>query len=479
MKKQKSSNIGSFSPSLEGGRGEASNRKSLHTGSESPLPRRGLGGGSKINVVTLGCSKNLVDSEVLLNQLSMDGFEVVHDSNDASDIVVINTCGFIHDAKEESVNTILSFVDAKGRGEIEKLYVMGCLSERYKADLEKEVPEVDRFFGKFDMRAIVSELKATYRPEYIYERKITTPSHFAYLKISEGCNRVCAFCAIPGMTGKHKSKSMDDLVKEARYLAKNGVKEILLIAQDLSYYGIDLYGKGMLAELIQKIAEIDGIEWIRLHYLYPTKFPMDILPLFKSVPKLCKYIDIPLQHSANNVLKHMLRHVTTEETEALLQKIKAEVPGIAIRTTMLVGHPGETEEDFEQLKSFVQKHKFDRLGAFTYSHEEGTYGYKTYQDDVPEDVKQARADELMGLQERISAELNAAKVGQFLKVIIDREDDEFFVGRTEFDSPEVDGEVLISKETPLKKGQFCMVEITSAEEFDLYGKVTPAFMLMR
>lgn len=433
----------------------------------------------KINVVTLGCSKNLVDSEVLLNQLSMDGFEVVHDSNDASDIVVINTCGFIHDAKEESVNTILSFVDAKGRGEIEKLYVMGCLSERYKADLEKEVPEVDRFFGKFDMRAIVSELKATYRPEYIYERKITTPSHFAYLKISEGCNRVCAFCAIPGMTGKHKSKSMDDLVKEAKYLANSGVKEILLIAQDLSYYGIDLYGKGMLAELIQKIAEVDGIEWIRLHYLYPTKFPIDILPLFKSVPKLCKYIDIPLQHSANNVLKHMLRHVTTEETEALLQKIKTEVPGIAIRTTMLVGHPGETEEDFEQLKSFVSKHRFDRLGAFTYSHEEGTYGYKTYSDDIPEEVKQARADELMGLQQGISAQLNAAKVGQTLKVIIDREDDEFFVGRTEFDSPEVDGEVLISKEIQLKKGQFCQVEITGAEEFDLYGKVVSEFMLMR
>lgn len=425
----------------------------------------------KINVVTLGCSKNLVDSEVLLNQLSMDGFEVVHDSNDTSDIVVINTCGFIGDAKEESVNTILSFVEAKGRGDIEKLYVMGCLSERYKADLEKEVPEVDRFFGKFDMRAIVSELKATYRPEYIYERKITTPSHFAYLKISEGCNRVCAFCAIPGMTGKHKSKSMDDLVKEAKYLAKSGVKEILLIAQDLSYYGIDLYGKGMLAELIQRIAEVEGIEWIRLHYLYPTKFPLDILPLFKSVPKLCKYIDIPLQHSANNVLKHMLRHVTTEETEALLQKIKAEVPGIAIRTTMLVGHPGETEEDFEQLKSFVSKHRFDRLGAFTYSHEEGTYGYKTYQDDVPEEVKQARADELMGLQERISAELNAEKVGRTLKVIIDREEAEFYIGRTEFDSPEVDGEVFISKEVPLKKGEFCMVEITGAEEFDLYGKV--------
>ena len=413
-----------------------------------------------------------MDSEVLLKQLELDGFEVVHDSNEPdSDIVVINTCGFIADAKEESVNTIMQFVGAKGRGEIEKLYVMGCLSERYKTDLEKEVPEVDKFFGKFDLRALVTELKATYRPEFIYERKITTPSHFAYLKISEGCNRVCAFCAIPGMTGKHRSKSMDDLMKEAKYLAKNGVREILLIAQDLSYYGIDLYGKGMLAELIQKIAEIDGIEWIRLHYLYPTKFPMDILPLFKTVDKLCHYIDIPLQHSANNVLKHMLRHVTTEETEALLKKIKEEVPGITIRTTMLVGHPGETQEDFEQLKSFISKHRFDRLGAFTYSHEEGTYGFKQYEDDVPEEIKQARADEIMGIQQGISAQLNAEKVGRTLKVIIDREDDEFFVGRTEFDSPEVDGEVLIGKETLLKKGQFYQVEITGSEEFDLYGKV--------
>jgi len=426
----------------------------------------------KINVVTLGCSKNLVDSEVLLNQLSMDGFEVVHDSNDAdSDIVVINTCGFIHDAKEESVNTILQFVEAKSRGDIDKLYVMGCLSERYKTDLEKEVPEVDKFFGKFDLKALITELKSTYRPEFIYERKITTPSHFAYLKISEGCNRVCAFCAIPGMTGKHVSKSMDDLVKEAKYLAKKGVREILLIAQDLSYYGIDLYGKGMLGELIQRIAEIDGIEWIRLHYLYPTKFPMDILPLFKSVPKLCKYIDIPLQHSSNNVLKQMLRHVTTEETEALLQKIKEEVPEIAIRTTMLVGHPGETAEDFEQLKDFVKRNRFDRLGAFAYSHEEGTYGYKKYKDDVPEEVKQARVEELMGLQQIISSQLNAAKVGQTLKVIIDREDDEFFVGRTEFDSPEVDGEVLISKDIPLTKGKFYPIKITGSEEFDLYGKV--------
>lgn len=426
----------------------------------------------KINVVTLGCSKNLVDSEVLLNQLSMDGFEVVHDSDQTdSDVVVINTCGFINDAKEESVNTIMQFVDAKGRGDIEKLYVMGCLSERYKSDLEQEVPEVDKFFGKFDLKALVTELKATYRPEFIYERKITTPSHFAYLKISEGCNRVCAFCAIPGMTGSHRSKSMEDLVKEAKYLAKNGVKEILLIAQDLSYYGIDLYGKGMLGELIQRIAEVEGIEWIRLHYLYPTKFPMDILPLFKTVDKLCHYIDIPLQHSSNNVLKRMLRHVTTEETEALLQKIKEEVPGITIRTTMLVGHPGETQEDFEQLKSFISKHQFDRLGAFTYSHEEGTYGYKKYQDDVPEDVKQARADEIMGIQQGISAQLNAGKVGKTLKVIIDREDEEFFVGRTEFDSPEVDGEVLIGKDVPLKKGQFYRVEITGSEEFDLYGKV--------
>lgn len=432
----------------------------------------------KINVVTLGCSKNLVDSEVLLNQLAMDDFEVVHDSNDQSDIVVVNTCGFIGDAKEESVNTILQFVDAKNRGDIDKLYVMGCLSERYKTDLQKEVPEVDRYFGKFDLKALVGELKATYRPEFIYERKITTPSHFAYLKISEGCNRVCAFCAIPGMTGKHQSRSIEDLVKETRYLAKNGVKEILLIAQDLSYYGIDLYGKGMLAELIQKIAGIDGIEWIRLHYLYPTKFPMDILPLFKTVPKLCKYIDIPLQHSSNNVLKHMLRQVTTEETEALLQKIKEEVPGIAIRTTMLVGHPGETDEDFEQLKSFVQKQRFDRLGAFAYSHEEGTYGYKKYEDSIPEETKQARVEEIMGVQQIISSQLNSAKVGQTLKVIIDREDEEFYVGRTEFDSPEVDGEVLISKDVKLQKGQFCQVEITGAEEFDLYGKVSKEYQYL-
>lgn len=426
----------------------------------------------KVNVVTLGCSKNLVDSEVLLSQLEQDGFQVVHDSNDTdSDIVVINTCGFIHDAKEESVNTILQFVDAKSEGMIEKLYVMGCLSERYKEDLEKEVPEVDKYFGKFDLKALVTELKATYRPEYIYQRKITTPSHFAYLKISEGCNRSCAFCAIPMMTGKHRSRSLEELEKEALYLSKKGVREILLIAQDLSFYGIDLYGKSMLSELIERIAKIDGIRWIRLHYLYPTKFPYDILPLFSKIDKLCKYIDIPLQHSANNVLKHMLRHVTTEETEALLTRIREEVPEVAIRTTMLVGHPGETEEDFQQLIQFVQQQRFDRLGVFPYSHEEGTYGANKYEDSIPEETKQARADEIMEIQQQISSELNAARIGKTLTVIIDREEDDFYVGRTEYDSPEVDGEVLIEKIETLKIGEFYSVEITDTNEYDLFGMV--------
>lgn len=426
----------------------------------------------KINVVTLGCSKNLVDSEVLLNQLSKDGFEVVHDSNETdSDIVVINTCGFINDAKEESVNTIMQFVNAKSRGDIEKLYVMGCLSERYKADLEVEVPEVDKFFGKFDLKALVGELKATYRPEFIYERKITTPSHFAYLKISEGCNRVCAFCAIPGMTGKHKSRSIDDLIKEAKYLTKNGVREILLIAQDLSYYGIDLYGKSMLAELIEKIAEIDGVKWIRLHYLYPTKFPLDILPLFNSNEKLCKYIDIPLQHSSDKVLHKMLRHVTNRETLDLLTRIKTEVPGIAIRTTMLVGHPGETDEEFENLKNFVVENKFDRLGVFTYSHEEGTYGHSKYKDEISEEIKQERANQIMEIQQSISSKLNSEKIGKVLTVIVDREENDYYIARTEFDSPEVDGEVLIKKETRLIKGEFYNIEIIGSEEFDLYGKV--------
>lgn len=426
----------------------------------------------RVNVVTMGCSKNLVDSEVLLNQLEKGKFEVMHDSNDVNfDAVFVNTCGFIHDAKEESVNMILDYAEAKKRGDISKLYVMGCLSERYQKDLETEIPEVDRYFGKFDLKAMVDELKVTYQPEYIYERKITTPSHFAYLKISEGCNRSCSFCAIPMMTGRHKSKTIENLVKEARYLAKNGVKEILLIAQDLSYYGIDIYGKNQLAELMNRISEIDGIEWIRLHYLYPTKFPVEILPVMHENPKVCKYLDMPLQHIANPVLKNMMRHVSREETEALIQQIKTEVPGVVLRTTMLVGFPGETEEDFEELKQFIRETKFERLGVFPYSEEEGTYAAKKFNDNVPEGTKQARADEIMEIQQQISAELNRQKIGQTFRVIIDRKEGDFFIGRTEFDSPEVDGEVLITSEKELQKGTMVNVKITGAEDYDLYANI--------
>jgi ribosomal protein S12 methylthiotransferase len=420
----------------------------------------------------MGCSKNLVDSEVLLNQLERGKYEVVHDGSGAGfDAVFVNTCGFIHDAKQESIDMILDYAEAKKRGDIGKLYVMGCLSERYQKDLETEIPEVDRYFGKFDMKAMVDELKVTFQPEYIYERKITTPSHFAYLKISEGCNRSCAFCAIPMMTGKHKSRTIDSLVTEARYLAKKGVKEILLIAQELSYYGIDIYGKSRLVDLVNAISEIDGIEWIRLHYLYPTKFPYDILPVMRENPKVCKYLDMPLQHIANPVLKNMLRHVTREETEALIKRIKEEVPGVAMRTTMLVGFPGETEEDYEELKAFVEETRFDRLGVFPFSNEEGTYAYKHFKDKLSDEEKQERADEIMEIQQQISAELNQEKIGKTFKVIIDRQEGEYFVGRTEYDSPEVDGEVLITSERSLKKGEFVNVKITGAEDYDLFGVV--------
>lgn len=426
----------------------------------------------RINVITMGCSKNLVDSEVLLNQLERGKFEVVHDSNETGfDAVFINTCGFIHDAKVESIDMVLDYAEAKKRGEIEKLYVMGCLSERYQKDLKNELPEVDRFFGKFDMKEMVEELKVTYAPEYIYERKITTPSHYAYLKISEGCNRSCAFCAIPKMTGLHKSRTIESLVMETKYLANKGVKELLLIAQDLSYYGIDLYGKNQLAELIKQISEVEGIEWIRLHYLYPTKFPMEILPVMRENPKVCKYLDLPLQHIANPVLKNMLRHVTREETETLLSKIKEEVPEVVIRTTMLVGFPGESMEEFEELKQFVQESKFERLGVFPYSHEDGTYAAKKFEDNLEEEEKQSRADEIMELQQSISAELNQQKVGKEFKVVVDREEGDFYIGRTEFDSPEVDGEVLISSEKELNPGDFVTVKITGAEDYDLYGMV--------
>lgn len=429
-------------------------------------------GKKRVNVVTMGCSKNLVDSEVLLNQLQRGEFEVVHDSSETGfDAVFVNTCGFIHDAKQESIDMILDYVDAKKRGDIGKLYVMGCLSERYQKDLEKEIPEVDRYFGKFDLKAMVDELQVNYYPEYIYERKITTPSHYAYLKIAEGCNRSCAFCAIPMMTGRHKSRTIESLVKEARYLAKKGVKEILLIAQELSYYGIDIYGKNRLPDLIEQISEIEGIEWIRLHYLYPTKFPYEILPVMRENPKVCKYLDMPLQHIANPVLKNMLRYVTREETEALIKRIKVEVPGVILRTTMLVGFPGETKADFEELKQFITDTKFERLGVFTYSHEKNTYAAKKFQDDISEEVKQARADEIMEIQQQISAELNRQKIGQTYKVIIDRKEDDYYVGRTEYDSPEVDGEVLISSSSELKKGEFYHVKITGAEDYDLYGEV--------
>ncbi|WP_319228204.1 30S ribosomal protein S12 methylthiotransferase RimO [Draconibacterium orientale] len=426
----------------------------------------------RVNVVTMGCSKNLVDSEVLLNQLEKGKFEVLHDSNESNfDAVFVNTCGFIHDAKQESIDMILDYAEAKKRGEIDKLYVMGCLSERYHNELEAELPEVDKYFGKFDMKAMVEELKVTYAPEYIYERKITTPSHFAYLKISEGCNRSCSFCAIPKMTGRHKSRTIESLVKETRYLAKKGVKELLLIAQDLSYYGIDLYGKNQLAELINEVSKVEGIEWIRLHYLYPTKFPMEILPVMRENPKVCKYLDMPLQHISNRVLKNMLRHVTREETEALIAKIKEEVPGVVIRTTMLVGFPGETEEDFEELKEFVQEQKFGRLGVFPYSDEDGTYAAKKFDDNLPEEVKQARADEIMEVQQYISAELNQQKIGKEFDVIIDREESDYYVGRTEFDSPEVDGEVYITTDEELKNGTIVKVKITGAEDYDLYGEL--------
>jgi ribosomal protein S12 methylthiotransferase len=428
----------------------------------------------RVNVVTMGCSKNLVDSEVLLNQLEKGKYEVVHDSSDVGfDAVFVNTCGFIHDARQESVDMILDYVEAKKRGDIGKLYVMGCLSERYQKDLEQEIPEVDRYFGKFDLKAMVDELKVTYQPEYIYERKITTPSHFAYLKIAEGCNRSCSFCAIPMMTGRHKSRTIESLVKEARYLAKKGVREILLIAQELSYYGIDIYGKNQLPELIEQISAIEGIEWIRLHYLYPTRFPFEILPVIRENPKVCKYIDMPLQHIANPVLKNMMRHVTREETESLIRRIKMEVPGVILRTTMLVGFPGETEADFEELRQFIVGVKFERLGVFPYSHEEGTYAYKKFTDNIPDVIKQSRANEIMELQQLVSAELNRSKIGQTFKVLIDREEDGYFIGRTEFDSPEVDGEVLITSGEKLKTGNFYSIKITGSEDYDLYGTPVP------
>ncbi|MFV0375877.1 MAG: 30S ribosomal protein S12 methylthiotransferase RimO [Mangrovibacterium sp.] len=426
----------------------------------------------KVNIMTLGCSKNLVDSEMLMNQLDLNGFEVVHDSEkDDANIVILNTCGFIADAKEESVNTILSFANARKSGKLDKLLVMGCLSARYKEDLTKEIPEVDKFYGKFDFKEVVKDLNATFYEQKMYHRIQTTPSHFSYLKISEGCNRHCSFCAIPQFTGNHKSRDMESLLAEAREMVSAGVKELLIIAQDLSYYGIDRYGESKLAELVDKLADIEGLEWIRLHYAYPSKFPLDVLKVMRERSNVAKYLDIPLQHITDRMLGLMRRKITKDETIKLIEKIREEVPGIALRTTFLVGHPGETEEDFEELKAFVRDYPFERMGVFAYSSEDDTYAYKMYKDDITQDVKEARAAELMKMQQEISARFNQKQVGKKLRILVDREEDDYFVGRTQFDSPEVDCEVLIDKDNSLQTGQFALVEINNATEFDLFASV--------
>jgi ribosomal protein S12 methylthiotransferase len=423
---------------------------------------------NKINVITLGCSKNTYDSEVLMGQLKASGKDVVHEQD--GNIVVINTCGFINNAKEESINTILEYVDKKENGIVDKVFVTGCLSERYRPDLEKEIPNVDKYFGTTDLPLLLKALGADYKHELLGERLTTTPKNYAYLKIAEGCDRPCSFCAIPIMRGKHISQSIEKLVKEAEGLAKNGVKELILIAQDLTYYGLDLYKKRNLAELLENLVKVEGIEWIRLHYAFPTGFPMDVLELMKREPKICNYIDIPLQHISDNILKSMRRGTTKEKTTKLLKDFRAAVPGMTIRTTLIVGYPGETQEDFEIMRDWVQEMKFERLGCFTYSHEENTHAY-LLEDNVPEEVKHARAAEIMELQSQISWDLNQEKVGQTFKCIIDRKEGQYFIGRTEFDSPDVDNEVLIdASKFYVKTGDFINVKIIDATEFDLYGE---------
>jgi ribosomal protein S12 methylthiotransferase len=423
---------------------------------------------NKINVITLGCSKNVYDSEVLMGQLKASGKDVVHEQE--GNIVVINTCGFINNAKEESVNTILEYVDKKEQGIVDKVFVTGCLSERYRPDLEKEIPDVDQYFGTTELPLLLKALGADYKHELLGERLTTTPKNYAYLKIAEGCDRPCSFCAIPIMRGKHVSQPIEKLVKEAEGLAANGVKELILIAQDLTYYGLDLYKKRNLAELLENLVKVEGIEWIRLHYAFPTGFPMDVLELMKREPKICNYLDIPLQHISDSVLKSMRRGTTQEKTTKLIQDFRALVPEMTIRTTLIVGYPGETEEDFQILKNWVTEMRFERLGCFAYSHEENTHAY-LLEDDVPEEVKQARAAEIMDIQAQISWELNQEKIGQTFKCIIDRKEGNNFVGRTEFDSPDVDNEVLIdASKFYLKTGDYTNIKITDASEFDLFGE---------
>lgn len=424
-----------------------------------------------IDIITMGCSKNLVDSEKLIRQLEALGYTVHHDAErPQGEIAVVNTCGFIGDAKEESVNMILEFAQAKEEGRLRKLYVMGCLSERYLNELKIDIPQVDRYYGKFDWPDLLKDLGAVYDSSIALERTQTTPKHYAYLKISEGCDRRCAYCAIPLMTGAHRSRPMEEILEEVRYLVEKGVKEFQVIAQELTYYGLDLYRSQRIAELIDRMADIEGVKWIRLHYAYPTHFPMDLLRVMRERPNVCRYLDIALQHISTPVLTRMNRHVTKEETYELIRAIRKEVPGIHLRTTLMVGFPGETEEDFEQLMEFVRMARFERMGAFAYSEEEGTYAAQHYADDVPAEVKQQRLDRLMALQTEISAEINADKVGQEMEVIVDRREGDYYIARTAYDSPEVDPEVLIPVvEKRLLAGRFYKVRITSADEYDLYA----------
>lgn len=427
---------------------------------------------NRIDFVTMGCSKNLVDSERLMGQLEANGFHCVHDPEyPQGEIAVINTCGFIGDAKEESIEMILRFAEAKKAGKLRKLYVMGCLSQRYQGELEKEIPEVDKYFGKFNYRELLVELGKAELPVCDGQRCLTTPSHYAYLKISEGCDRHCAYCAIPLMTGHHVSRPMDEILREVEQLVAQGVKEFQVIAQELTYYGRDIDGQSHITELVNRMADIPGVEWIRLHYAYPNEFPLDLLDVIRERPNVCKYLDIALQHASDNMLSRMRRHVTKQETLDLLREIRSRVPGIHIRTTLMVGFPGETEKDFNELMQFVKDERFERMGAFAYSEEEGTYSARHYKDDISPEEKQRRLDKLMALQQTISAEVEAEKVGQVMRVIIDRKEGDYYVGRTEYCSPEVDPEVLVSSDKPLRIGDFYQVRITDSEEFDIYAEL--------
>ena len=426
----------------------------------------------KVDIITLGCSKNLVDSEQLMRQFAANGYKIEHDPHKINgEIVVVNTCGFIGDAQAESIEMILDLGEAKKQGKIGKLFVMGCLSERFMNDLVQELPEVDKFYGKFNWKELITDLGKSYHSELAHERILTTPKHYAYLKIGEGCNRTCSYCSIPIITGAYQSRPMEELEQEVRSLVKQGVKEFQFKAQDLTFYGVDLYKKMMLPELVERISDIPGVEWIRLHYGYPTHFPMDLLRVMRERDNVCKYMDIALQHISDNMLKLMRRNISKEQTYDLIRRMREEVPGIHLRTTLMVGHPGETDQDYQELVDFTKEIRFERMGAFAYSHEEGTYAFKNYKDEIPEDVKQDRLDYLMRIQERISADVNNSKIGNTYKVILDREEDDFYIGRTEYDSPEVDPEVLITKDRELVLGNFYNVEIEDAQPFEIYGKV--------